>query len=105
MIARSLALFLTVAVLHFALSFAGIWVSLPAAFEGQAGFWAAPGKILLVWIAAVLMAPLSWATPLLPRGADLDLSMIALLSVLFGAAAVGLFHLWRALRARKTLVQ
>jgi hypothetical protein len=103
---RSLALFLAVAILHFALSVAGILMALPAAFDAQTGFWAAPGKITLVWTAAILLAPLGWIRPLLPEGAeDLSFGMVAGLSVVFGAAAVGLFHLWRALRLRKPVVQ
>jgi hypothetical protein len=44
---RTLALFSVVAVLHFVLSVAGVLAVLPAAFETQAGFWAAPGKAIL----------------------------------------------------------
>lgn len=64
---RMLALFTIVAVLHFVMSVVGVVVALPAAFDTQAGFWAAPGKALLAWIAGILLAPLAWAQPLLPR--------------------------------------
>jgi hypothetical protein len=41
---RALGLFLLVAILHFVLSIAGVLAALPAAFDTQAGIWAAPGK-------------------------------------------------------------
>lgn len=98
---RTLALFSIVAILHFVLSVAGILMALPAAFETQAGFWAAPGKALLAWTAAVLLAPLAWAQPLLPQRAGFSYAEIAAVSVLFGAAAVALEKLIRSvLRAR-----
>ena len=99
---RTLALFSIVAVLHFVLSVVGIFAVLPAAFEAQAGFSAAPGKAILAWTSAVLLAPLDWARPLLPeRGADFGYIEIGVVSVLFGVAAVGLARLWRALRGHK----
>ncbi len=98
---RSLAIFLTVAILHFVLSFLGIVMMLPAAFEAQAGFWSAPGKITLAWTAAILLAPLDWVRPLLSEHTDLGFGEVAVLSALFGAAAVGLFHLWHAVRPKK----
>jgi hypothetical protein len=76
---RALALFSVVAVLHFVLSVAGILAVLPAAFETQAGFRAAPGKAILAWTSS---------------------REIAVVSVLFGAAAVGLARGWRALKAQ-----
>ena len=97
---RMLALFTIVAVLHFVLSVVGVIVALPAAFDTQAGFWAAPGKALLAWIAGILLAPLAWAQPLLPQP-GFGYAEIAVVSVLFGAAAVGLALLWRAARASK----
>ena len=45
---RTLTLFSVVAVLHFVLSVVGVLAALPAAFETQTGFWAAPGKAILV---------------------------------------------------------
>lgn len=99
---RTLAVFTVVAVLHFVLSVVGILAVLPAAFETQSGFWAAPGKALLAWTSAVLLAPLDWARPLLPgRGAEFGYLEIAAVSVLFGVAAVGLDRLWSALREHK----
>src|SRR5512134_970087 len=98
---RTLALFSVVALLHFVLSVVGILAVLPAAFDTQAGFWAAPGKAILAWTAAVLLAPLDWARPLLPERADFGYLEIAAVSILFGLAAVGLAALWRALRAHK----
>lgn len=98
---RMLGLFLLVAVLHFALSVAGVLAALPAAFDTQAGFWAAPGKALLAWTSAVLLAPLDWLQPLMPAHASSGYGEIAVVSVLFGAAAVGLARLHRALRRRK----
>ena len=97
---RTLALFCVVAVLHFVLSVVGILAVLPAAFDTQAGFWAAPGKAILAWTAAALLAPLGWARPLLPERAGFGYIEIAAVSVLFGLAAVGLAALWRALRGR-----
>jgi hypothetical protein len=64
---RSLALFLVVAVLHFLLSVAGVLAALPAAFDTQRGFWAAPGTAMLAWTSAALLAPLDWVRPLLPE--------------------------------------
>ena len=64
---------------------------LPAGFESQGvGFWAAPGKLALVWIASVLLAPVAWL-----RGSEFGFADIAVASVLFGAAVVGAVHLWR----------
>jgi hypothetical protein len=84
------------------LSVAGVLAALPAAFDTQAGFWAAPGKATLAWISAVLLAPLDWLQPLLPARSGPGYGEIAMASVLFGAAAVGLARLRRALlRGRK----
>jgi len=98
---RELALFLLVAVLHFVLSVAGILVTLPAAFETQGGFWAAPGKASLVWTSAILLAPLEWAKPFLPNRGGFGYLEIGAVSVLFGVAALGIARLWRVLRSRK----
>jgi hypothetical protein len=57
---RTLALFSVVAVTHFVLSVAGVLAVLPAAFETQAGFWAAPGKAILAWTSSLLLAPLDY---------------------------------------------
>ena len=93
---RSLAVFAIVSTLHFFLSVLGLAFILPAAFEtqGGAGFWAAPGKSMLAWMANVLLAPL-W---FLPARAAFGFLHVAAVSVLFGLAAVGLFHLWRKRR-------
>jgi hypothetical protein len=99
---RTLALFVIVSVLHFVLSVAGVIVALPAAFAFQSGgFWASPGKVLLAWIAAGLLAPLTWVQPLLPQGARGGYAEIAVASVLFGAAAVGVALVWRAMKERR----
>ena len=92
---RMLALFVIVSVLHFVLSVVGAIVTLPAAFDTQAGFWAAPGKASLAWISAILLAPLAWLQPVLPER-SLGYAEIAAVSILFGAAAVGAALLWRA---------
>lgn len=99
---RAPGLFLLVAVAHFALSVVGVLVTLPAAFDAQAGFWAAPGKATLAWISAVLLAPLEWLLPLMPARASPGYGEIAVVSVLFGAVAVGVARLWRAFRRRGT---
>lgn len=93
---RSLTVFSIVGTLHFLLSVLGLAFILPAAFEtqGGAGFWAAPGKSMLVWMSNVLLAPL-W---FLPTGTDLGFRHVAAVSVLFGLAAAGLFHLRRKRR-------
>ena len=98
---RTLILFSVVAMLHFVLSVVGIVAVLPAAFDTQAGFWAAPGKAMLAWTSAALLAPLDWARPFLPDRAGFGYIEIAAVSVLFGIAAVGLASLWRALGGRK----
>ena len=92
---RALAVFSIVSTLHFLLSVLGIASILPAAFEtqGGAGFWAAPGKSMLAWMSNVLLAPLWFFPP-----ADFGFRHVAAVSVLFGLAAVGLFHLWRKWR-------
>ena len=80
------------AVLHFAVSVAGAIFALPAAFDG---FAVSPGKTLLAWMAAVLLAPLPWL------GRDYGYAEIAVLSVLYGFAAVSAVRLvakWRAAR-------
>jgi hypothetical protein len=90
---RALAVFSIVSTLHFFLSVLGLAFVLPAAFEtqGGAGFWAAPGKSMLVWMSNVLLAPL-W---FFPAGTDFGFRHVAAVSVLFGLAAAGLFHLRR----------
>lgn len=96
---RSLTVFSIVSTLHFFLSVWGLLFVLPVAFEtqGGAGFWAAPGKSLLVGMASVLLAPLA----LFPAGAGFGYLQIAAVSAMFGAAAVGLFQLWRKWRTRR----
>lgn len=93
---RSLAVFSIVSTLHFFLSVLGLAFVLPAAFEtqGGAGFWAAPGKSLLAWMPSVLLAPL-W---FFPTRAHFGFLHVAAVSVMFGLAAAGLFHLWRKWR-------
>jgi len=95
---RSAVLFLIVATVHFVLSVVGVVVSLPAAFDTQVGFWAAPGKASLALLSAILLAPLAWAQPFLPVSTGTGYIEIAFVSVLFGAAAVGVVHVWRAVR-------
>lgn len=92
---RTLAVFLLVTILHFVVSVAGIVVALPAAFETQAGFWAAPGEAVLAWTSGVLLAPLAWVQPLLPKHASFGFGEIFAVSILFGIAAVGLDRFWR----------
>ena len=89
---RQLALFLVVAILHFVLSVAGIIFALPAAFDG---FAVSPGKTLLAWTAAVLLAPLPWL------GKDYGYTEIAVLSVLYGVGAVSAVRLVSTLRAAR----
>jgi len=93
---RSLAVFAIVSALHFFLSVLGLAFVLPAAFEtqGGAGFWAAPGKSMLVWMSNVLLAPL-W---FFPTGTDFGFLHVAAVSVLFGVVAAGLYRVWRAAR-------
>jgi hypothetical protein len=90
---RPLAVFAIVSTLHFVLSVTGFAFMLPAAFEtqGGAGFWAAPGKSLLAWMGAVLLAPLA----LFPGRGDFGFAEIGALSVLVGASAAGIYLLWR----------
>jgi len=81
-----------VAVLHFVVSVAGVIFALPAAFDG---FAVSPGKTVLAWTAAVLLAPLPWL------GRDFGYGEIAALSALYGFAAVSVVRLvatWRAAR-------
>jgi len=93
---RLLAVFCAVSVLHFVLSVAGVVLALPAAFASQHGFWAAPVKITLAWVAGVLLAPLA----LLPPPRDIGYPEIAAVSVLFGLAAVAItYAVGRARRA------
>jgi hypothetical protein len=93
---RSLAVFAIVSTLHFFLSVLGLAFVLPAAFEtqGGAGFWAAPGKLMLVWMSNVLLAPLWFFPP-----ADFGFRHVAAVSVMFGLAAAAIFHLWRRRRS------
>jgi len=87
-----LAVFATVAVLHFLISVAGIIFALPAAFDG---FAAAPGKTVLAWIAGILLAPLPWL------GRDYGYGEIAVLSALYGFAAVSAARLFATRRAAR----
>jgi hypothetical protein len=93
---RSLTVFSIAGTLHFLLSVLGLAFILPAAFEtqGGAGFWAAPGKSMLVWMSNVLLVPLWFFPP-----ADFGFRHVAAVSVLFGLVAAGLFHFWRKWRA------
>jgi len=95
---RALVVFSIVSTLHFLLSVLGIAFILPAAFEtqGGAGFWAAPGKSMLVWMSNVLLVPLWFFPP-----ADFGFRHVAAVSVMFGLAAAGLHYWWRARRARR----
>ena len=96
---RSLVVFCVVSVLHFVLSVAGVVLALPAAFAYQHGFWAAPVKITLVWIAGVLLTPIGLFSS--PREVFGYLE-IAAVSVLFGLAAVAIVHVVaRARRANR----
>ena len=96
---RSLTVFSIVSALHFFLSVLGLLFVLPAAFEtqGGAGFWAAPGKSVLAGMTTVLLLPLG----LIPVGAGSGYFEIALVSAMFGFAAVALHHLWRRARDRQ----
>jgi hypothetical protein len=88
-------LFGIVGVLHFVLSVAGVVLALPAAFDAQAGFWNAPVKITLVWIAAILLLPLELFSP-----KDLGYLEIGAISLLFGLAAAAItYAVGRARRA------
>jgi hypothetical protein len=92
---RLLVVFLAVGALHFVLSVAGVVLALPAAFDAQHGFWAAPVKITLVWTAGVLLAPLALVSP-----RDFGYLEIGTVSVLFGLAAVAItYAVGRARRA------
>ena len=96
---RSLTVFSIVGTLHFFLSVLGLAFVLPAAFEtqGGSGFWAAPGKSLLAGMASVLLAPLA----LIPAGLGFGYGEIAIVSAMFGFAAVGLHYFWRMVRGRR----
>lgn len=99
---RTLIVFFLFAILHFVLSVAGLLLALPAAFESQAGFWSAPGKVTLVWISSVLLAPLDWMLPFLPpKPGGFDFGEIAIVSVLFGIVAAGIDRFWLKLSAKK----
>jgi len=92
---RLLLVFCAVSALHFALSVAGVVLALPAAFAAQHGFWAAPVKITVAWVAGVLLAPLALVSP-----GDYGYLEIAAVSVLFGLAAAAITHaVGRARRA------
>lgn len=97
---RLLAWFLGVASLHFVLSVAGTVLALRAAFDTQAGFWAAPGEATLAYLSEILLAPLVFVRLIIPAGWRGGYAEIATVSVLFGAMAVGLVHLYRAYRMR-----
>jgi hypothetical protein len=94
---RAILLFLAVAIAHFTLSLVGFAMVLPAAFatQGGQGFWAAPGKVILASIGGVLLAPVAWLW-----GSQFELIHIAIVSVLFGLAAVTLMRLWKSWKLR-----
>ena len=95
--ARPLAVFCAVSILHFVLSVAGVLLALPAAFAWQEGFWTAPVKITLAWTASVLLAPLALVSP-----GDFGYLEIGALSVLFGVVAAALtYAVGRARRAAR----
>jgi hypothetical protein len=98
---RSLTLFVTVGALHFVLSVTGAVVSLRASFNSQAGWREAPIEVAFAWLSAVLLAPLTCAQRVLPPDwrSHTGYPEIAAVSVGFGAAAVGLLHVWRAWRS------
>ena len=94
-----MTVFSIVSALHFFLSVLGLLFVLPAAFEtqGGSGFWAAPGKALLAGMTSVLLAPLA----LVPPGIGFGYGEIAVVSALFGVAAVGLHYFWRLTRVQR----
>jgi len=81
----------------------GAVLSLRAAFDTQGSWRGAPGEAALAWLSGVLPAPLAYGQRFLPPqwGSDMGYPEIAAVSVGFGAAAVGLLHLWRAWRSRR----
>jgi len=98
---RSLAWFLGIAGLHFVLSVAGTVLALRAAFDTQAGFWAAPGTATLAYLSEVLLSPLYLLRAILPAEWRGGYAEIATVSILFGALAVGIVHTNRGLRSRR----
>lgn len=97
---RSLIWFFGVASLHFVLSVAGAVLALRAAFDTQVSVWAAPGTAALAYLSQILLAPLVFVRVILPAEWQGGYAEIASASVLFGAVAVALLHLSRALRSR-----
>jgi hypothetical protein len=95
-----LAIFLVVAVVHFALSVLGVLFTLPVAFDVRGGLDPEPGKAALVFISSLLLAPLAWISPLVPGDLGLGYGEIAIVSVLSGLAALALHAAWRRLRLR-----
>ena len=95
-----LAIFLVVAVAHFALSVLGVLFTLPVAFDIRGGLEPEPGKAALVLVSSLLLAPLGWISPLLPGDLGLGYGEIAIVSVLSGLAALAVHAAWRRLRTR-----
>lgn len=96
---RPLAWFLAISGVHFLVSVVGTIVSLRAAFDTQASFWAAPGAAVLADVSAILLAPLEHMRPVLPAAWRGSYAEIAAVSALFGGVTVGLLHLSRLFRA------
>jgi hypothetical protein len=103
---RSLVCFLGIAFLHFILSMAGLVLALRAGFAVQggqlwAGFLKEPIAVTLAYLSEALLAPLGLIRFILPTGWCGGYAEIMVVSILFGAVAVGILHLSRAFRSRR----
>lgn len=98
---RSLVCFVVGALGHFALSTLGIVFGLRAAFETQGSFWDAPLLAGIAYLSAALLAPLGLLRFVLPASWRGGFGEIVILSLLVGAAAVGLMHAVRLVRRRR----
>lgn len=80
------------------LMLASVMLALPLGFDTQGVGWrAAPLRAAVVAAGGVLATPLAWRAD---RGANVEIGDIALLSIAYGVAALGLRAAWRALRRR-----
>lgn len=93
---RAFAIFAGAAAAAFTLMFAAIVWVLPTAFETQGiGWLAAPFRTVVVTVGNVLLFPLGCIYATVGNTSGFGFAAVAVLSIVYGAAAVGLWAIGR----------